>query len=120
GVPARLAVPLRIGLPSVELLVALSLLPQATAWWASLGATVLLVLFSVVLAVQLARGQTPDCHCFGQLHTAPVSGATLARNVALAAVSALLVVAGKANPGLSALNWLAELKTGEIISLVLI
>jgi hypothetical protein len=32
----------------------------------------LLVLFIVAIAVTLARGRKPDCHCFGQLHSKPI------------------------------------------------
>src|SRR5204863_9817754 len=43
----------------------------------------------------------PDCHCFGQLHSAPAGPKTLARNGGLAtlAASVLVVGAGGAMPG---------------------
>jgi uncharacterized membrane protein YphA (DoxX/SURF4 family) len=65
GVPARLAAPLGTILPLVELSIALALIPTASAWWGALGALALLLLFIAGIAVSLAHGQHPDCHCFG-------------------------------------------------------
>lgn len=117
GVPEKLAAPFGRTLPFVEILVALCLLPLATAWWAGVAALALLLIFAVGIGVNLARGQAPDCNCFGQLHSKPVSWSVFGRNVLLAAVAALIVVKGKDSPGLSAFNWLSDLKTGEIVSL---
>jgi uncharacterized membrane protein YphA (DoxX/SURF4 family) len=63
GVPAALAPPLGSLLPLAELAVAL--LPTRSAWWGALGALVLLLLFIAGIGANLARGRTPDCHCFG-------------------------------------------------------
>ena len=49
------------------------------------------MLFVVGIGVNLARGRNPECHCFGQLHSAPAGWKTLARTGALAAVAGLLV-----------------------------
>jgi peroxiredoxin len=60
------------------------------------------------------HGETPDCHCFGQLRSAPVGWSTLGRNVALACVAALVLSVG---PGASATGWLSGLGTGEIAAM---
>ena len=91
GVPAALAAPLGILLPLAELAVAAALIPTATAFWGGVGALALLLLFVVGIGANLARGRKPDCHCFGQLHSAPAGSTTLARNGVLAAVAAILV-----------------------------
>ena len=119
GVPERLASPLAWCLPFVEILVALSLIPLSTAWWGAMGALVLLLSFTIGIGVSLARGQAPDCRCFGQIHSEPVSWITFGRNLLLAAVAGFVVVQGKDNPGSSALDWLNDLKTGELIILIL-
>jgi thiol-disulfide isomerase/thioredoxin len=95
GVPASLAAPLGIFLPTVELAVAAALIPTSTAWWGAVGALALLTLFVVGISVNLIRGRQPDCHCFGQLHSAPVGWKTLARNGALAAAAAFVVWQGQ-------------------------
>jgi peroxiredoxin/uncharacterized membrane protein YphA (DoxX/SURF4 family) len=118
GVPERLAPLLAPCLPFAEILVALALIPSSTAWWGAIGALALLLTFAVVIGVNLARGQSPDCRCFGQIHSRPVSWRTFARNLLLAAVAALVVVKGRVEPGLSALNWLNDLKTAELINLI--
>src|SRR5262249_5907951 len=41
------------------------------------------------------------------------------RNLLLAALAALIVVAGREQPGLSAFDWLADLKAGEVAGLVI-
>jgi thiol-disulfide isomerase/thioredoxin len=92
GAPRLLAGPIGLLLPIVELAVAGLLLPDATASAGALGAIGLLVLFSAAIAVSLARGRTPDCHCFGQLHSSPAGGMTLARNAALAALAGFVLV----------------------------
>src|SRR3712207_5861145 len=71
GVPARLASLFNRLLPLAELAVAIALLPTTTAWWGGLGALTLLLLFTVGISYNLARGRTPECHCFGQLHSTP-------------------------------------------------
>jgi hypothetical protein len=71
-----------------ELAVALALLPAISAWWGSLDALALLLLFVAAIGYNLAQGRTPDCHCFGQLHSAPVDWPTLIRSLLLAGLAA--------------------------------
>ena len=118
GVPESLAIPFAWGLPIVEIVIALALIPLDTAWGGAIGAMSLLFLFAVAIGVNLARGNSPNCHCFGQLRSEPVSWSLVARNVALAAVAGLIVAQGKEIPGMSALNWLSDLGTGEVVSLI--
>lgn len=84
GVPDALAKPAGIGLPIAELAIGLALVPLASAQWGGVAASALMLLFIVAIGVTLARGQRPDCHCFGQLHSEPIGWKTLTRNGALA------------------------------------
>ncbi|MGE0132777.1 MAG: MauE/DoxX family redox-associated membrane protein [Blastocatellales bacterium] len=118
GVPGSLAAPLGSLLPIAEIVVALALLSPTTAWFGAVAALALLVTFLIGIGVNLARGNSPDCHCFGQLHSEPVSWPVFARNVALAAVAAFIVAQGRDNVGLSAVSWMNALTTGEIVSLI--
>ncbi len=117
GVPEALTTPLAWLLPIVEILVALTLIPLSTAWFGGLGALGLLAAFLVGIGVNLVKGNAPDCHCFGQLHSEPVSWSVFTRNAVLAAIAAFIVVQGKENPGWSAVDWLNDLRTGEAVSL---
>lgn len=117
GVPKRLATPLGTFLPLVEIAVAVTLLPRATAWLGAVGALALLVAFVAGIGTSLARGKQPDCHCFGQLHSAPAGWATLARNGLLAAVALFILLQGRNNPGSSVVDWADELSTIEGIAL---
>jgi thiol-disulfide isomerase/thioredoxin len=88
GVPDRLARPLGTVLPLAELAVALALVPAASARLGAAAACVLLAAFALAIARSMARGEAPECHCFGQVHSEPAGPRTLARNVALAGVAA--------------------------------
>src|SRR6188768_2692629 len=88
GVPERFAAAAGVTLPLAELAIAVLLIPTATAWWGALGALLLLLGFIAGIAYNLRQGRTPDCHCFGQLHSAPIGPPTLVRDGLLAAVAA--------------------------------
>ncbi len=118
GVPARLITPLPFLLPLVELAVAVALIPSASAWWGALGALALLLLFAAAIGYLLARGRTPDCHCFGQLHSAPVGWSTLVRNLILAAVAGFVVGFGRTTAGASTVEWLGTLAIAQRVELV--
>jgi len=120
GIPASLAPPLAILLPLAELTVAAALISATTAWWGAVGALVLLVLFVVGISINLAGGRKPDCHCFGQLHSAPAGWKTLARNAVLAAVAGFVVWAGYdgGGAGSSAVGWLGALSAAQLAVVV--
>lgn len=117
GVPPRLAAPLAAILPVLELVIAVALIPSSSAHWAALAAFVLLILFSLAIVINLARGKQPDCHCFGQLHSSPVGSSTLVRNGVLAAVAGFIAWQGWTDPTPSATTWLGRLSTAEAIGL---
>jgi uncharacterized membrane protein YphA (DoxX/SURF4 family)/peroxiredoxin len=101
-VPPRLARLLLRLLPASELATATALVFPTTARWGAAGGLALLALFIVGLTRVLRRGQAPDCHCFGQLHSKPASRGTIARNVILALPAAYVALAG---PGPSLVSW---------------
>ena len=119
GVPERLASVAGVGLPATELVVGAALIPSISARFGALGALLLLAVFASAIAVALRRGTEADCHCFGQLHSAPVGWRTLARNGVLAAVAAFAVIAGWRHPGVSATGWVVRLNGGWAAALVL-
>lgn len=90
GVPASFAAPLALVVPVAELAAALALVAGPARAWGALGALVLLVGFSLAIAWNLARGRSPDCHCFGRLHSSPAGPRTLGRNAALIALAGLV------------------------------
>ena len=113
GVPARLTTPLGLLLPLAELAVAIALLLPATAWWGALGALAMLLLFVGGIGYNLARGRHPECHCFGQLHSAPAGWPTLIRNLVLTAVAGFLVVFGWSSSELGVFDWLAPFSLSQ-------
>ncbi|MFZ2107493.1 MAG: TlpA disulfide reductase family protein [Roseiarcus sp.] len=118
GVPQVLTPALSAALPIAELAVALSLIPVASAWFAAIGALALLLLFVIAIAANLALGRTPDCHCFGQLHSAPAGWSTLVRNAGLALIAGFIVFRGWENPGASVVGWLSDLTTAQRVGVV--
>jgi thiol-disulfide isomerase/thioredoxin/uncharacterized membrane protein YphA (DoxX/SURF4 family) len=122
GAPARLSSFLAIALPVLELALGLGLLSVRTAWPSAIGACALLLVFTGAIAIALARGRTPECHCFGQLHSAPAGPATLIRNGVLAAIAGGLAWAARDNPGSSLLGVLAGLEAwrGLVPALILV
>jgi methylamine dehydrogenase accessory protein MauD len=117
GVPDRLAGPGGVLLPFLELAIAVLLLPIPTAWASATGAFLLLGSFLLAIGISLARGRRLDCHCFGQLHSAPAGWSTLARNAALAGAAGFIVWHGRADPGPSAVAWVSELTAASRIGL---
>ena len=119
GVSALLASPLTILLPLCELVVAVALIPTPTAWWGAVGALALLLLFAMGIVLNLARGHKPDCHCFGQIHSAPAGWKTLARNGLLAAVAGVVVWQGYDSVGPSAASWAGTLSITQLVALIM-
>src|SRR5205085_4039775 len=118
GVPALLAAPFGLLLPLAELAVAIALIPTVSAWWGALGALILLLLFVAGISYNLARGRQPECHCFGQLHSAPAGWPTLVRNLVLAAIAGFVVGLGRVNAGPSVVSWLGVLTLAQRIELL--
>ncbi len=118
GLPAALATPLGRLLPLAELAVAVALVPTISAWWGALGALALLLVFVAGIGYNLARGRRPECHCFGQLHSAPAGWSTLIRNLLLTAVAGFVVGLGRTTAGLSVLDWLGSLTLTQSLELL--
>lgn len=117
GVPGSLARPLAYGIPIAEIAVALMLLFPEVSFFGAGAASFLLISFVAGMAYQMAKGNAPDCHCFGQLHSEPVGAATIVRNVLLLLAAAFLVVRGIDGQGVALANDLRE--TIMILGLVI-
>jgi uncharacterized membrane protein YphA (DoxX/SURF4 family) len=97
GVPAR-ATAVGLLLPPLELALAVMLLVPATARWGAFGAVALLAVFTGAIALSLALGRRPNCHCFGSLSSDRIGTRTLVRNGALLLLAAVATYEGAA-PG---------------------
>ncbi len=117
GVPARFAPALGVALPLIEIAIAAALLPASIARYGAAAATVLLAAFAAAIARSIARGEAPDCHCFGVLHSEPAGGRTLARDVVLLGLAGFVLVAGWSDPGPSATAWLGHLGDTAAVAL---
>ncbi len=126
GLPKSLAGSAAIGLPIVELLTALLLIPTSTAWWGAILSFLLLAAFVGGIAYNMAHGRAPDCHCFGQIHSEPAGPRTLIRNGLLGLVALFIILFGTDrwsfsydSAGASLLGWMGDLSTFEIIATLL-
>ena len=94
GVPRQYADPLGTALPFGELLLAVALLFGPTARLGALGAFLLFLAFIAGIGWNLRQGRTPDCHCFGELHSSPAGWHTIIRNGVFSLIALVVVVAG--------------------------
>lgn len=101
GTPEELAKFFAVALPFAEIVFAVLLLFTETSWLGAIGALLLLLTFIGGMLWQTAQGKAPDCHCFGQIHSAPVSSKTIIRNAVFAVLALVLIAAGRENQGLS-------------------
>ena len=115
GVSEDLADGVAISLPIAELVFALMLLPLTTAWFGAIGTFLLLTVFIGGMIWQLAKGNAPDCHCFGAIHSEPVSKKSLIRNIVFALLAFFLILQGIDGQGLG----LTELNSEMAIQLFL-
>jgi hypothetical protein len=93
GVPAVVRAPLALALPVTELAVAALVLAPATAPAGAAAAAVLLWAFTAAMVRALARGERPDCHCFGDVQAQAIGPRTVARNVVLALAATAIALA---------------------------
>lgn len=118
GLPMMLATPVGFLLPVIELVIAVTMISTSLAWWSSVGALVLLLLFIAGISFNLANGRKPDCNCFGQLHSTPVSWKTIVRNTLFAFIAVFIIWQGRENAGLSVVTLLGSLTISQIAELL--
>lgn len=114
GAPDRYLRGLGFLLPLAELATSVALLVQPSARWGALSAALLLALFIGGIARAMARGEAPDCHCFGQISSSPAGPRTLARNVLLAVPAVFVVAYG---PGTSIGTWVSDRSGAELVAI---
>ena len=113
GVPDRLTPTVAFLLPLAELSVAVLLVPASTAILGALGAVALLAVLSLVVVLNLIAGNTPNCHCFGQLGAKRIGPGTLVRNGLLAGLALVVLSAEPGLPAGAPAGWFADLRGSE-------
>jgi peroxiredoxin len=109
GSPESLAPALAILLPIAELAIAAGLLFNSSVVVSGFAALLVLGIFVVAISVNLARGRTHDCHCFGQLYSRPLGWPTLARNAIFAGAAGFVLWKARTETGPSILSTLVQL-----------
>ena len=118
GISRWLLAPVAICLPAIELTTAVLLLLSQSAWIGSITGLALLLIFNASIITNLAVGKTPNCNCFGQLHSKPIGWSTFGRNAAFASAAGLLCWQLPKYRYQSLLNVAAFLSRGEIAALI--
>ncbi|MFZ1702383.1 MAG: MauE/DoxX family redox-associated membrane protein [Pyrinomonadaceae bacterium] len=104
GVPKPLVAPFVHLLPLFEIALGISLLFVSSSWYGAIGSAGLLAIFFIAMLYQMAKGNAPDCHCFGQIHSEPVGISSVLRNIVLLGFAVFLAAGGAARQGLSLVN----------------
>jgi hypothetical protein len=86
--------------------------------WASVGAAVLLLGFTALLAWRLRHHDTAPCGCFGEVSARPVSSLSVGRNLVL--LGAAIVVAGGWDPGRHGASLVIGRLAGVAVGIVLV
>lgn len=113
GMPAQLVPAAGLLLPLAEIAAAITLVFHETARWGAVAAFALLLAFVGGIAHAMRQGRAPDCHCFGQLHSAPAGRGTLIRNGVLAALAVVVIVHG---PSSQVNDWVAARTAAELVA----
>jgi peroxiredoxin len=119
GMPAALARPGAVILPSVELATALALVAPATVWGGAIAAIGLLSSFTAAIGVNLWRGRHPDCRCFGQIAAGPIGAQTVVRNVTFIVLAGVLVAQGPDQRWPDVVQAMSALATPSVTVIVL-
>lgn len=124
GIPGPLVPALAVAVPVAEIIVAVALVPATTAGAAAVAAFLLLAAFTLGVGLNLARGRSPACGCFGAVSDRPIGRGTMARNLALMALAALVAVGEAAGNEASLGAWFAGLspagKAGLLFAVALV
>jgi uncharacterized membrane protein YphA (DoxX/SURF4 family) len=116
--PPRLVSPVTQILPLAEVSIAIGLLYPQTQHAAAFAAVLLLVLYTVAIAANLALGRREiDCGCFASSTRVPLSNGLVVRNVILIVAAGVLVmpIRGRSLIWIDALTIVATLITLSVL-----
>ena len=119
GIPRTLVPAFALAVPIAELVLAVLLVPVATAAAAAALAFLMLAAFTAGVVVNLARGRTPECNCFGSLSSKPIGPGTLVRNAVLMALAAFVAAEGWSDAGWGVAAWVRSLSPAGRVGLFL-
>ncbi len=114
GLPPRLSTLFSCLLPYLETIAAALLVPGRFAWYGASFCLLLLLAFIFFIALNLLNGRRPDCHCFGQFHSAPIGYKTLLRNALLVIAASAIILPGRHYPHPDL--WLAAIVTAAVLA----
>lgn len=104
GMPEEFAPFFAVALPFAEIVFGVCFLFPKMSWVGAIGALILLLTFIGGMVWQISQGRAPDCHCFGQIHSAPAGKKSLIRNIVFALLAIALIAQGREKQGLDLAN----------------
>jgi peroxiredoxin/uncharacterized membrane protein YphA (DoxX/SURF4 family) len=120
GTPEPLVKTLAVLLPIAELIFGFCLLFVSFSWIGAAGALLLLVTFIGGMLIQMIKGEAPDCHCFGQIHSEPVGPKSLIRNIVIAILPIVLLLSGRHNQGFALGETNAAIASNVVLAAVVV
>lgn len=108
GVPARYVPAVGALLAPLEIILGVLLVPVSSARFAAAGLVALTIAFAAGVVANLRRGNAPDCHCFGALHSERASWRVVVRDLLLAGLAAVVVFGNNDRAGASLSRWLSD------------
>src|SRR5262245_21233448 len=95
GIPSKLAPTAATAVALCEIATAALLAIPGSTPAGALGALALFACFGGAVAINLALGRAPGCHCFGRLSSGPVGWSTVARNTMFATAAGYVAADGR-------------------------
>ena len=120
GTPEPLVKTFAILLPIAELIFGFCLLFVSFSWIGAIGALLLMVTFIGGMLIQMIKGEAPDCHCFGQIHSEPVGPKSLIRNILIAILPIVLLISGRPNQGYALGDTNGAIAANVVLALVVV
>lgn len=116
GTPEPFARTFALLIPIAELIFGFALLFVTYSWLGAAGALLLMVTFIGGMLVQMIKGEAPDCHCFGQIHSEPVGPKSLIRNILIGILPIVLLVNGRGFQGSPLGNSNGEIASNVVLA----
>lgn len=91
-VPTYLISPISFFIPTIEVLLGLTLIMGIFIRYAAISILCLLIIFSIVILIQMFNKNVIDCNCFGPLFSSQFNIYAFFRNLVLAFVALILVL----------------------------
>lgn len=120
GTPEPFVKTFAILIPIAELIFGFCFLFVTYSWTGAAGALLLMVTFIGGMLIQMIKGEAPDCHCFGQIHSEPVGAKSLIRNILIAILPIVLLLNGRDTQGFALGETNGQIASNVVLSILVV